>query len=50
MAKVQAGLVTAVEVNGPMDIGMPTKYIDTSSPAFWATLFFLVAVAIFFVL
>lgn len=48
--QARAGVVTAVEVNGPMATGEGVNYADLSSPASWALIFFLVAVIFLFVL
>lgn len=45
----RAGVVLSTEVNGP--IGMPSgKLADPKSPAFWAFVWFVVAVLLLFIL
>lgn len=48
--QARAGVVTAVEVNGPMATGEGTNFADLSSPASWAVIWFLVAIIFLFVL
>ena len=49
----RAGVVTDVEVNGPMATGEPLslgQLFHPKSPATWALIWFLVAVAFLFIL
>lgn len=51
--EVHAGLVTAAEVNGPMDTGQGMSLrnlLHPSSGATWALIWFLVALLLLFVL
>lgn len=48
--RVRAGVVSEAEVNGPMNVGQGTNFLDTSSPATWAAVWFLIAVLFLFVL
>lgn len=46
--EARAGVVLATDVNGPMPVASG-KLLDTSSPAFWALAWFLLAVLLLFV-
>lgn len=48
--QAHAGVVTAVEVNGPMATGEGTNFADWSSPATWALIWFLLALLLLFIL
>jgi hypothetical protein len=51
MAGARAGIYGEAEVNGPIDSGAVSspKWMDTSSPHFWATVWFLLVVVMLFV-
>jgi hypothetical protein len=48
MATVKAGVVTALEVNGPVN-NPTTKLADPGSGGFWAAVWFVVAIVLLFV-
>lgn len=49
--QVSAGVVTAAEVNGPTTSGLTLKdYADTKAPSLWSLIWFLLAVAILFII
>ena len=48
MSSVRAGVVSGVEVNGPM-YNPPTKVWDTQSGGTWALILFVIAVVVLFV-
>ena len=48
---IRAGVVTAAEVNGPMATpSSGSDYADPSAPSLWATVWFVVAILVLFVL
>jgi hypothetical protein len=49
MASVKAGVVTAAEVNGPINMGNPTKLWDLNSGGTWSFIWFVIAVIVLFV-
>jgi len=50
MASVKAGVVSAVEVNGPINSTPQTNLWDPKSGGTWAAIWFVVAVIILFVI
>jgi hypothetical protein len=49
MANVKAGVVTAVEVNGPIANPSSGKLIDKNSASTWATVLFVISIVMLFV-